>query len=110
MARFLKNRQNTLGKSPGTLTFIGRKKMEQPRFRLISYSNNSYGDKEYHSYQQVIEAIDPSHVCWINIDGIHDPDVVAAFAIMPVFRPLPRKILLIPTVVLRLRRKRIVWL
>jgi len=77
MARFLKNRQNTLGKSPGTLTFIGRKKMEQPRFRLISYANNSFTDEEYSSYQQVIEAIDPSRVCWINIDGIHDPDVVA---------------------------------
>ena len=77
MARFLKNRSKKIGKAPGTLTFIGRKKMDYPRFRLISYNETNYKELDFKTPQELIKSIEDGFVHWINIDGIHDPEVIA---------------------------------
>jgi len=78
MARFLKNRTNTIGKAPGTLTFIGRRKMDNPRFRLISYNSEVFIEKEFSAFDPLLNEISGNNINWINIDGIHDPEVIAA--------------------------------
>lgn len=77
MARFIKNRSTTIGKAPGTLTFIGHKKMEQPRFRLISFNENSFAEVEFPTFDELFKSMDNNLNHWINIDGIHDPDIVS---------------------------------
>jgi magnesium transporter len=77
MARFIKNRLNTIGKAPGTLTFIGRKKMDHPRFRLISYNENSFFESEFPTFDELFKKLDDTQNHWINIDGIHDSDIVS---------------------------------
>jgi magnesium transporter len=77
MARFIKNRLNTIGKAPGTLTFIGRKKMDHSLFRLISYNEKIFTEGEYASFDELIKNLDDKQINWINIDGIHDPEVVS---------------------------------
>lgn len=77
MARFLKNRKNTIGKAPGTLTFIGRRKMEKTRFRLISYNSETLSEKEYKTLDELLSQVDKDLVNWINIDGIHDTEVIS---------------------------------
>jgi magnesium transporter len=78
MARFLKNRQNTIGKAPGTLTFIGRKKMETTCIRIITYDKDSFSEVEFSNHEEAIGSIDDHKINWINIDGIHDPEVISA--------------------------------
>lgn len=77
MARFIKNQSKKIGKSPGTLTFIGRKKMEQPRFRVISYNQDFYNDKEYKECEEFLKPLNSNYKYWINIDGIHDVGVIS---------------------------------
>jgi magnesium transporter len=77
MARFLKNRTNKIGKAPGTLTFIGRKKMEKPRFRMISYSPEIFREDEFSSLDELLVQIDERLINWINIDGLHDALVIS---------------------------------
>lgn len=80
MARFIKNRSNTIGKAPGTLTFIGHKKMEHPRFRLISYNETRYTEEEFPSFNELSKKLDNKLNQWINIDGIHDPEVISSIS------------------------------
>ncbi|ACN16901.1 CorA2 [Desulforapulum autotrophicum HRM2] len=76
MARFLKKRTKALGQSPGDLIFIGNQKMESVQLRLIDYDTGSLTD------QELLDIKDGSHfketktVTWININGLHDLDVI----------------------------------
>jgi magnesium transporter len=77
MARFHKNQSMKIGKSPGTLTFIGRKKMDQPRFRVISYNKDVYNEREYKECSEFLKPLNEDFVHWINIDGLHDVEVIS---------------------------------
>lgn len=76
MARFLKSREKLVGQAPGTLTFIGRKKMEKTRLRLICYNNNEVIEEEATDIDALLKQLKDDHVNWINIDGLHDEDVI----------------------------------
>ncbi|HNW49765.1 MAG TPA: magnesium/cobalt transporter CorA [Prolixibacteraceae bacterium] len=77
MARFIKNRSKTVGKAPGTLTFIGHKKMDRPRLRLISYDEETFFEGEFPTFQELFHHLDDTRKHWVNIDGIHDPDTIS---------------------------------
>jgi magnesium transporter len=76
MARFLKSREKIVGQAPGTMTFIGRKKMEKTRFRIMSYDENDYSEHETENITDLFSHFRNDRVNWINIDGIHDQEVI----------------------------------
>lgn len=76
MARFLKSRVKAKGASPGSLIFMGRKKMESTKIRLFKYSENKTSENEFNSIEKALKAIDNSQINWLNIDGIHNTDIV----------------------------------
>lgn len=76
MARFFKSREKLVGQAPGTLTFIGRKQMEQPRFRLMTYNENKIDEYETTNIASLLEHLENDRVNWINIDGIHDQEAI----------------------------------
>lgn len=76
MARFLKSREKIVGQAPGTLTFIGRQKMEKPRFRLMSYNEKNIVEEETTDIKELLSKLKDDNVNWINIDGIHDQEVI----------------------------------
>lgn len=75
MTRFIRNRSNTIGKPPGSLIFIGNKKLEQTRIRIISYNTDELLEKEVKTIAESFESIDDNHITWINIDGLHDTEL-----------------------------------
>ena len=76
MARFFKSREKLIGQAPGTLTFIGHKKMEKPRFRLMSYNEEEIIEDERDDVISLLAGMKNDHVNWINIDGLHDQKVI----------------------------------
>jgi len=46
MARFLKKRNESNGQSPGSLVFIGTKKMETVEVRVIDYDSERLTEQE----------------------------------------------------------------
>mgnify|MGYP000044148516 CR=1 FL=1 len=76
MARFLKKREESHGQSPGSLVFIGTKKMEAVEARVIDY------DSERLTEQELLDIKDGSHyknketVTWLNINGLHDIELI----------------------------------
>ncbi len=76
MARFIKNRKALVDKGPGMITFIGNQKMEKPRFRLISYNQSEVVEHEAENVKGLVSKMSDKHINWVNIDGLHNPDVI----------------------------------
>jgi magnesium transporter len=76
MARFLKNRAQSKGQSPGALIFIGDQKVDSVKTRVIDYDSSTLTD------QELLDIKDGSHfkktktVTWFNINGLHNIEVI----------------------------------
>lgn len=76
MTRFFKNREANKGLAPGSLVFIGKKKMENIRIRMIDYDQTSLDEQELNDIKQCAEFKKADTVSWINIDGLHDLETI----------------------------------
>lgn len=90
MARFLKSREKNLGKAPGDQTFIGNKKIETPRIRIIHYSANTISELETVDPQDCSSFLDSPGFTWISVYGLHDTDVVEQICNLFQVHPLVR--------------------
>jgi magnesium transporter len=71
------NRKSKLGLAPGTLLFTGERKMEQVVFTVIHYNENLFEELFPKHIDEIIHLVDTSKdMLWINIDGIHDEEVI----------------------------------
>ncbi len=76
MARFLKSRAKARGAAPGSLIFMGNQKMESVKIRLFKYNENNTSEVSFESIEEAFSAIDRTQMNWLNIDGIHNIDVI----------------------------------
>ena len=76
MVRFIKKTSKKVGLSPGTLVHVGEKKTEYIRIQLIDYDEEHYEEKELDAVHECLPFKDKPTVTWINIDGLHDVDVI----------------------------------
>ena len=77
MARFFLSRKKSEGEMPGAHIFIGKQKMDKPRIRIIDYSPTELVEKEIDSFEGIFDFIHKKkNVTWINIDGLHDMDIM----------------------------------
>jgi magnesium transporter len=76
MARFLKNRRKSHGEAPGSLIFIGKQKMEKSRIRVIQYNKENLVEKEPDKIEDAASFIKKSYITWINIDGLHEVNLM----------------------------------
>lgn len=76
MARFIKDTKATKGQITGSLILIGNQKMEQAEIRLIEYDTESLVDKELGAIEELVSCKDSAKVSWININGIHDLELM----------------------------------
>lgn len=72
MARFFKKREEIIGLSPGSLVFIGNKKVENIRIRVIDYDGAQLTEEQLKDIAEGGEFRKTNTVTWINIDGLHD--------------------------------------
>lgn len=76
MARFLKSRDESNGKSPGSLIFIGDQKMDSASIRLIDYDSVSLTEKEIKDIHTEAHLFNTPTVTWLNISGLHDIEMI----------------------------------
>jgi magnesium transporter len=76
MARFFKKREQSEGLPPGSLVFIGNRKVENIRVRLIDYDKDKLREEELKDISAAAEFKETNTVTWINIDGLHDTEVI----------------------------------
>lgn len=87
MLGFVTRRSQKAGLSPGTLVHIGERKTDKVRIRIIDYDEKQYEEKEVQTIEECLPFKDKTTVTWINIDGIHQVDIIeqigAAFDLHP---------------------------
>jgi magnesium transporter len=76
MPRFFKRVSKKVGLSPGTLVHIGKKKIEKVRIRLIDYDETQLQEKEPKTIEECFPFKELPTVTWVNIDGLHDIQVM----------------------------------
>jgi magnesium transporter len=64
------------GLSPGTPVYIGEKREGTPRLNVISYDATRYEEKEAGSVEESLGLRRPAGVTWINVEGIHDVELI----------------------------------
>lgn len=76
MPRFIKKVSRKIGLSPGALVHVGKKKIEKVRIRLIDYDEVQLQEKEPKTIEDCFPFKDLPTVTWVNIDGLHDIEIM----------------------------------
>jgi magnesium transporter len=76
MARFLRNTDQKAGMPPGSLVFTGQYKVSEPTARIVEYSSSEIKDIKLEPLADIFRYPDPGKRMWLNIDGVHDPELI----------------------------------
>ena len=71
MARFFKKRTENKGLPPGSLVFIGTKKVENPTVEYVAYNEEFLSESEFVKSEN-LPRNDPEKNQWYNITGLHN--------------------------------------
>jgi magnesium transporter len=74
--RLLGRRTHKPGLAPGTLEFTGERKVEQTRLRFIDYDQEQIAERELAGIDECFPLRDTPTVSWINVDGLHETEML----------------------------------
>jgi len=72
----LTKRSRKAGLPPGTLVHIGERKVEKAKISLIDYDETQFQERQVKTIEECFPFKDTPTVTWINIDGIHEVDII----------------------------------
>ena len=76
MIKLFERHTKKVGLPPGTFVHVGAKKMEEVLVTIMDYDEKAYEFKEVDKVEDVFAYRDNTNVSWINIYGLHEPDVL----------------------------------
>lgn len=76
MRKFIKRTSKKTGLPPGSVVYIGEKKAEGVKISVIDYDEAAFQEKEIQTIRECFLFKDTPTVTWINMDGIHKPEIV----------------------------------
>jgi magnesium transporter len=76
------------GLTPGTLVYTGEQKIERTRIRVIQYDSEELEEKEFDSIEEAFPYLDSNKITWLNIDGLHEVEIIEKIGQKCEFHPL----------------------
>jgi len=76
MSRLIKKRSKERGLPPGSLVHIGEKKTEKVKITVIDYNISNLEQKEVRKVEECFSFKPKPTVTWINVDGLHEVEVI----------------------------------
>jgi len=70
---------DTIGHSPGALIHVGERKVEDVRIDMIEYNSDTITEVNNITIEECLKIKDSTNVSWINVIGIHDPNIIERF-------------------------------
>ncbi|PIB37486.1 magnesium and cobalt transport protein CorA [Reichenbachiella sp. 5M10] len=64
------------GAAPGSLIFVGQKKMDKPLIQVIRFDEKVCEEYDFEKVEEIFEKIDAKGKSWVNIDGVHDEKLI----------------------------------
>lgn len=74
--KLIRKRGKKIGLPPGTPVYVGELKEEEVRISIIDYDERNFQEREAKTSEECFPFKDTPTVTWINIDGIHDVDII----------------------------------
>ena len=88
MPKLIKKRSEKAGLPPGTLVHIGEKKAEIPKITIMDYGEAHFQEKEVKTIEECFLFKETPTVTWINIDGLHQVEILEKLGECYGFHPL----------------------
>jgi magnesium transporter len=88
MPHLVRKRSKKAGMPPGSPVFIGREKSRPVRMSVIDYDETHYQEGSLESVEQCIPFRDRPTNTWINVDGLHDVELIRRMGECFKFHPL----------------------
>ncbi len=79
MPRLIKKRSTKAGLPPGALVHIGERKVEKTEIRILDYDEEHLQEVEIETVDECLPFKDKPTVTWINVEGIHEVEVLERF-------------------------------
>lgn len=76
------------GMSPGSMAFIGEQKVDRVRIDVVQYGESTLHEMQDASVEQCRDLAKLPGVTWINVNGIHDVDLIGTLGKSFGFHPL----------------------
>lgn len=76
MSRLIRKRSHKAGLPPGTLVHVGERKAEKVKIRILDYDEAQFEEKEAKTIEESFPFKDKTTVTWINIDGLHEVEII----------------------------------
>ncbi|HIJ53178.1 MAG TPA: magnesium/cobalt transporter CorA [Planctomycetes bacterium] len=76
MPKPVKKRSKKAGLPPGTLVHIGEKKAESVKISYFDYDEQNFQEKQVSNIEECFPFKTTPTVTWINIDGLHDVEII----------------------------------
>jgi magnesium transporter len=76
MARFLKKNKASLHRTPGSVIFVGSQKMERSKVSIMDYDQGNLRELDLQKITDGERFKKADSVTWINVDGVHDTDLI----------------------------------
>lgn len=72
----MNNRNDKTGAPPGTVVYYGEQQTEKVKITLIEYNETEFIEKDFYELSECVTHINPNMVRWINVDGVHDAQLI----------------------------------
>ncbi len=82
------NKTKKIGSPPGTLHYTGMRVGDRIRITLIRYNEQEYFEKEFYDLSECLSHVENDKVNWINIDGVHNLQLIEKFGHLFNIHPL----------------------
>ncbi len=88
MSRLIKKRSKKAGLPPGSLVHIGDKRTDKVRITVMDYDEMHLQEKELSAIEECFVFKGKPTVTWINVEGVHQPDIMQKLGDCYGFHPL----------------------
>ena len=76
MVRLIKKSGGKHGLPPGSIVHVGDNKTDKVKISILDYSYGKYNEIDVDKVEDCIAFKPKPSVTWINVDGVHDVEVI----------------------------------
>ena len=76
MPKMVSRISKKLGLEPGSVVYVGKEQTEDVHIDIIDYTDAEYNETRVSTAEECFSYKDSSTLTWINVDGIHDAQLV----------------------------------
>jgi magnesium transporter len=85
------SKNQNIGAPPGTMLYTGQLAGTRVKITLIEFNETEFFESEFVSVSDCLLHVKPNMVKWINVDGVHDTDLIGELAQMYDIHPLTQE-------------------